>query len=88
MRLLFAAGFIASACLTQAQTNFLLVPMGAVWKHLDTGVDQGTAWIAPGSNDNAWPSGAAHLGYGDGDEATTVSFGPDPNNRHITTYDD
>ena len=69
-RLLFTAGFIACACGTQAQTNIPLVPMGAVWKYLDTGVDQGTAWIAPAFNDSAWPSGPAQLGYGDGDEAT------------------
>lgn len=63
-----------------------LIPMGAVWKYLATGVDQGTAWIAPSFNDSAWPSGPAQLGYGDGDEATTVSFGPDPDNKYITTY--
>ena len=64
IRLLFAAGFIASTCLTQAQTNIPLVPMGAVWKYLDTGVDQGADWIAPAFNDGAWASGAAQLGYG------------------------
>jgi hypothetical protein len=26
------------------------------------------------------------LGYGDGDEATVVSYGGDPGNRYITTY--
>jgi len=86
IRLLFAAGFIASTCLTPAQTNVPIVPMGAVWKHLDTGVDQGTAWIAPAFNDSGWASGAAQLGYGDGDEATVLGFGPDPNNKYITTY--
>jgi hypothetical protein len=34
----------------------------------------------------AWRSGPAELGYGDGDEATTVSFGPSSNARYITTY--
>lgn len=63
-----------------------LIPMGAVWKYLDTGVDQGTAWITPGFNDSAWPSGPAQLGYGDVDEATVVGFGPDPNSKYITTY--
>src|SRR6185503_7847470 len=33
-----------------------------------------------------WSSGPAQLGYGDGDEATVVSFGPDPMNKFITTY--
>ncbi|HEU4836449.1 MAG TPA: metallophosphoesterase [Pyrinomonadaceae bacterium] len=64
----------------------IIVPAGAVWKYLDTGSDQGTAWRASGFNDSTWPSGAAQLGYGDGDEATTVGFGPDSNNKFITTY--
>ena len=67
-------------------TNSTLVSTGAVWKHFDLGTDQGTAWRAPGFNDAAWASGPAPLGYGDGDEATTNSFGPDANNKFITTY--
>ena len=34
----------------------------------------------------AWASGPAQLGYGDGDEATVVNFGSDPQNKFITTY--
>jgi len=63
-----------------------LVPTGSVWKYLDNGSDQGTAWRATSFNDSTWASGAAQLGYGDGDEATTVGFGPDANNKFITTY--
>jgi hypothetical protein len=63
-----------------------LVALGATWKYLDDGTDQGTAWIAPSFNDTAWPSGPAQLGYGDGDEATVLSFGPDINNKRITYY--
>ena len=37
-------------------------------------------------SDEAWPSGPAQLGYGDGDEVTTLGSGPDPNNRYTTTY--
>ncbi|HXG46831.1 MAG TPA: Ig-like domain-containing protein, partial [Methylomirabilota bacterium] len=64
----------------------LIVPRGSVWKYLDDGSDQGTAWTAPDFDDNAWASGPGELGYGDGDEATVVSSGPDPNNRYVTTY--
>src|SRR5215213_9980697 len=63
-----------------------LVPTGAVWKYLANGSDQGTAWRATSFIDSTWPSGPAQLGYGDGDEATTVGFGPDSNNKFITTY--
>src|SRR5918997_5326716 len=64
----------------------ILVPTAATWKYLDNGTNQGTAWRATSFNDSTWPSGPAQLGYGDGDEATTVGFGPDANNKFITTY--
>lgn len=63
-----------------------LVPAGAVWKYLDNGTDQGTAWRAPAFDDSAWAMGPAQLGYGDGDEATLIGFGPEINNKYITTY--
>ena len=63
-----------------------LVPAGAVWKYLDNGSDQGTTWRGRAFNDGAWAAGPAQLGYGDGDEATVVGFGPDANNKFITTY--
>jgi hypothetical protein len=37
-------------------------------------------------DDALWASGAAPLGYGNGDEVTTVNYGPDPANKFITTY--
>ena len=64
----------------------ILVPTGATWKYLANGSDQGTAWRAASFNDSTWSSGPAQLGYGDGDEATVVGFGPDANNKFITTY--
>ncbi|HEY2952833.1 MAG TPA: Ig-like domain-containing protein, partial [Verrucomicrobiae bacterium] len=63
----------------------LIVPTNSVWKYLDNGSDQGTAWIAPAFDDSSWASGPAQLGYGDGDEATVVNSGP-TNNYYITTY--
>src|SRR5689334_398096 len=62
-----------------------LVATGAVWKYLDNGSDQGTAWQASNFDDSAWASGPAELGYGDGDEATVVNSGP-ANAFFITTY--
>jgi hypothetical protein len=66
--------------------GFAFVPRGSVWRYLDNGSDQGNLWSDPFFNDSAWASGPAQLGYGDGDEATVVSFGADPNNKFITTY--
>ncbi len=63
-----------------------LIRAGAAWKYLDNGSDQGTAWTLPSFNDSSWATGNAELGYGDNDEVTVVSFGPDANNKFITTY--
>lgn len=63
-----------------------LVPPGSDWKYLDDGSNQGTAWRGLTFDDSGWASGYAQLGYGDGDEVTEVGFGPDPDNKYITTY--
>jgi hypothetical protein len=57
------------------------------WKYLANGSNQGTGWRAPGFADAGWSSGVAPLGYPAGAPITTViSYGPDPNNKYITTY--
>ncbi len=63
-----------------------IIRTGALWKYLDNGSDQGTTWRGTNFDDTAWASGPAQLGYGDGDEATVVSYGTDKNARFITTY--
>ncbi len=57
-----------------------LVAAGATWRYLDDGSDQGSGWRAAGFDDSSWSSGAAELGFGEGDEATVVASG------HITYY--
>ncbi|HVE61219.1 MAG TPA: hypothetical protein VNA26_05340, partial [Chitinophagaceae bacterium] len=56
------------------------------WKYLDNGSNQGTAWTSLSFNDASWLSGNGQLGYGDGDEATVVSYGGNASNKYITTY--
>ncbi|YCM44110.1 Ig-like domain-containing protein [Verrucomicrobiaceae bacterium 227] len=63
-----------------------LTAAGAIWSYLDDGSDQGTAWRTPTYDDSSWQTGPAELGYGDGDEATEVSFGDSSNDKHLTTY--
>ena len=63
-----------------------LVSTNACWHFNDHGFDLGTEWANPDYDDSAWAMGNAELGYGDGDEATVVSFGPDPADKYITTY--
>lgn len=63
-----------------------LIDFGAAWKYLDNGTDQGTAWRATLFNDASWASGNGQLGFGDGDEATILSYGPSATTKYITTY--
>jgi hypothetical protein len=64
----------------------VLIGPVAEWRYQDQGTNAGTAWRQPAFNDSAWASGAAQLGYGQGDEQTTVSFGPDEFFKNTTTY--
>jgi hypothetical protein len=68
----------------QVMTN-VLVPAGSMWRFLDDGSDQGTAWRAPEFDDTAWPCGFAELGFGDFDEETVLYAGP-TGNQYITYY--
>ncbi|MCU1370043.1 MAG: LamG domain protein jellyroll fold domain protein [Ilumatobacteraceae bacterium] len=58
----------------------------ARWRYLVTATTPAATWNQPGFADGAWPSGPAQLGYGDGDEATTVGFGGNAGAKHLTTY--
>jgi hypothetical protein len=63
-----------------------LITSGNQWKFFDQGNVLPSNWNALSYNDALWSSGSAELGYGDGDESTTVSFGNNPNNKYTTTY--
>ena len=62
-----------------------LVPAGSTWRYWDRGTVP-IGWQSPGFDDSAWPSGPAQLGYGDGDEATVVSFGASSGAKLVTTW--
>ncbi len=84
-------GVVLLACCATAfaqqivETNYL-ISYGSTWKYLDNGSNQGTNWSQLNCDDGPWASGPGQLGYGDGDEATIVSYGPDAGNKYITTY--
>lgn len=61
-----------------------LINFGDTWKYRDNNTRY-AGWETIGFNDASWPAGASELGYADA-PATTVSFGPDANNKYITTY--
>ena len=56
------------------------------WRYFDAGYRPGGTWATVGFDDGGWPSGQPELGYGDGDERTVVSYGPDAGDKHMTTY--
>ena len=85
-RLLLAALVLATVTFTAQASTTPIVYGRSVWKYLDNGTNQGTAWREPGFDDSAWAAGWAELGYGEGDEATHVGYGIDPLRRYVTTY--
>lgn len=68
-----------------AATDTLLF-QNAQWRYLDNGTNQGSAWRSIAFVDTSWKIGFAELGYGDGGEATIVSYGPSAKYKYITTY--
>ncbi len=79
-----------------ATISTTLIPLGGVatttanpaatWKFLDDGSDQGQGWTDPSFDDSAWKSGITQIGYGESDQRTVASFGPNPAQKPITTY--
>jgi len=63
-------------------TNY--ISWGASWKYLDDNT-RPAGWETSAYDDAAWLSGNAELGYGDGDEVTTVGFGGVASNKYVTT---
>ncbi|MDB4500742.1 lamin tail domain-containing protein [Akkermansiaceae bacterium] len=63
-----------------------VISFGATWNYLDNGSNQSTAWREQSFNDASWSTGAGELGYNQSGTDTTISFGNDEDNKHITTY--
>ena len=81
--------FIAIVFLIQAASAYsqvVIIPFKSKWKYIDNGTNQGTSWRSTTFNDATWKTGNAELGYGDGDEATVVSYGPKSSSKYLTTY--
>jgi acid phosphatase type 7 len=96
---LFCSALVTGLCITalSALAQTPLLTTGAVWRYADKGsvptsqtvAGQVRTWTHPAYDDSSpalWSAGLSELGYGDGDEATRVGYGPDANNKYITTY--
>jgi hypothetical protein len=65
--------------------NFMAwINAGSIWRFLDNGTNQGSAWRETSFNDSTWLSGNAPLGFGD-PMSTTINGGPS-DDRFITSY--
>ncbi len=63
------------------------IAAGSIWSYDDSGTDlTATSWKEVNYDDSAWQTGNAKFGYGDGNEVTTLDFGPDATNKRPTYY--
>jgi hypothetical protein len=70
---------------SEASVLSLLEP-STNWRYSDATSAPPGNWNQPGFNAASWTEGAAELGYGDGDESTTLLYGSDSNNKTIAYY--
>jgi hypothetical protein len=66
-----------------------VIPQGEMWEYYDEGepFDSEFEWrLGAQHEDQSWPRAPGPLGYGETYHATTLSYGGDPANKHITTY--
>ena len=83
--LILLLAFLSSLTPLRVQGSFL-VSFGDSWRYLDDGSDQDSTWHDSTFIDTSWAIGNAEFGYGEGDEGTVLGYGPDPNDKYITTY--
>ncbi len=79
-------GYLFSGWRGSSSTTHTLLVRGSEWKYFDNGTFPGASWNSAAYDDNSWKTGAAQLGYGDGDETTVVDYGSNSNNKYTTTY--
>jgi secreted PhoX family phosphatase len=79
--------FVGEASFEPLKPTPFPVAKGSQWTFSDKGTLPSETWTQLNSReDTTWKYGQAHLGYGDSDIKTFVSYGTDPSSKHITTY--
>ena len=63
----------------------LIFDYGSAWKYLDDNT-RPVNWNQTSYSDASWSSGPSQFGYGEGDEATVISYGPSASSKYITSY--
>jgi hypothetical protein len=63
-----------------------LVAASSQWQYYDLDSQPPLQWTSLLFDDSAWKTGNARFGYGNGNEVTTIDYGPNANNKYITSY--
>jgi len=63
-----------------------VVSVGGEWRYYDKASAPNRSWAKPNFDDSSWSVGPGLLGYGNGNEATEISFGTNPNRKNVTAY--
>ena len=66
-----------------------LLDLESTWRFLPVSADLGADWTSLDFDDSAWSTGHGEMGFGDGDETTTVPTISNPTpelSRNVTTY--
>ncbi|MEE2947649.1 MAG: Ig-like domain-containing protein [Verrucomicrobiota bacterium] len=71
---------------TDAALERNIVSVGSRWSYYDGVTSPSRNWANLGFDDSAWAAGPGLLGYGNGNEATTISYGTNPENKRATAY--
>ena len=78
--------YLATDSYDFAETDYTWITKGDSWKYLDNNTALNFTWRRLTFDDSSWSTGNAEFGYGDSDEATTLSYGADANEKTPTYY--
>ena len=70
----------------EAKLERTVVTVGGQWRYYDRVLAPSRSWIKTSFDDGDWKAGPGLLGYGNGNEATVVSYGTNPENKRATVY--
>ncbi len=78
--------FLYRLAKADASLERMVVSVGGRWSFYDEVTAPNRNWAKPDFDDSAWPVGPGLLGYGNGNEATEISYGTNPDNKRATAY--
>jgi len=70
---------------TETQKQDFIVS-GSSWHYYDKNGLPNVAWMSSGFDESTWSTGTSQFGYGEGDESTVISFGPNSQSKYLTAY--